>query len=419
MILGASSRPATAHSGIRLPGAVSAPLASAGFVLLFPVFVVYHYGLSAGWWPALLGGLFAAATVLVAAFAIASVWLLAARREDLNLVHLLFAVTIIHMTVWSFGQLPFVTHENLLGAIAIESFATIAIWIAVLFVGSQFPRDDRSVRRLAWWSLAPIVACFVHAFIAGGFPAGVFLAFANADEGGHSTYQGIGRSLLAAGSIAAFGWRPYTLRALLVLVGTALLMLALGSRAHFFVLCVMVLLQLLLLTVRRDSRWLGLSGLLFTALVAAASVGLFLETRAAEVLDLASSSSWEERTIANARAWSVIETHPWSGSFGYHAWDPAGYAHNLLSAWTQYGLPGFVLFLTTLFVVTLISILGVLRGQGDEAAWLLALHLNIVAAVLAIASEPMMSSVFPPLAWGFTLRALRTVPTKQLSRGVI
>jgi hypothetical protein len=213
--------------------------------------------------------------------------------------------------------------------------------------------------------------------------------------------------LLTVGIVAALVHRPYTVRAMLVLFVTALLMLALGSRAHLVVLCLVVVIHMVLLTSRRESRWLGIAGVLITAAVVAGTISIFLETRAAEILDLASSASWQERNLATFRALEIIGERPWMGNFGYHFSDDAGYAHNLLSAWTQYGLAGFVFFVLMMFVAFLLSLAGYFGRRGNEAAWLLALYFNFIAVVLAVAFEPIMSSVFPALAWGFTLRAIR------------
>ena len=123
----------------------------------------------------------------------------------------------------------------------------------------------------------------------------------------------------------------------------------------------------------------------------------------------------EERGHANDQALAIIAEHPLAGSFGYHAWDSAGYAHNALSAWTQYGLVGFALFSITMAAATAIALAGIAKTRGREPAWHLALQFNVIAIVLAIASEPIMSSVFPALAWGFTIRALRNRRDSRLA----
>lgn len=386
-------------------GGPRAALSAAGFVVLFPGFLLYHYGVSAGWWPAALGGLFGSASSLFAALALV---LLAASPAPADragrAIALLFFALCAWIVLWSLAQLALARHELFVREMALESVATVAIWIAMLFIALYLPRRTGA---LQWLGVAAVLFCFAHAFVTLGVPAGPFLAFATADLDDFSTYQGIGRSVLAVAALAAFAVAPERFRSVLVMTGAALLLLALGSRAHFFVAALSLLLHLGLLVGRHRSRAAGAMGIVLLAAVAGNSVALFMDTRAAEVLDLAASASWEGRSDANERALDLIGERPLAGSHGYHLWESSGYAHNILSAWTQYGLPGFAVFVLLLVLSCAVALRGWSRERDDPAPWALALHLNVIAIVLAIASEPVMSSVFPALAWGATLRALR------------
>lgn len=392
-------------------GAASPParqLAGAGFVLLFPGFLLYHYGVSAGWWGTLLGGLFGAGSTLVALASIASLHRRPGAEQRLTTVHLMFLGCIAYMVTWSLSQWPGIGSDALMQPIMVEAFATVVIWVALLFVGSQFPTDTRTVTRINAVGVGIVLLGFGHAFYVGGFPAGPFLAFVSADDVGSATYQGIGRSLLAIAIVAALAVQPFSAGALVTLLGAATLMLSLGSRSHFFVLGLSVGIHLLVLVAGRATRKIGIAGLVLAGVIIAAGSSFFLETRAAEVVDLATSASWQERSVANERALQIIAESPLVGSFGYHAWDSAGYAHNALSAWTQYGIGGFALYAFTMTVAAIVALVGFARTRGTDPAWHLALHFNLISIVLAIASEPIMSSVFPALAWGFTIRALRS-----------
>jgi hypothetical protein len=396
-------RPVATPSG----AAVATRFAQAGFLLLFPGFLAYHYGVSAGWFGAALGGLFGGGAALVALAASSVLLGRGALRALLDPLHLLVFGTLTYMVAWPLMGWPTIRHGALVAPITVEAVSTVVIWIAMLFIGARLPHDPHALQRLSAVGVAITLLCFGHAFYYGGFPTGPFLAFANAEEGGHSTYQGIGRSLLAIGLVAALGTRPGSAASVWILLGTVLLMLALGSRAHFFVLGISLSLHLLVLTAARHTRALGVAGVVATAVAAVAGGSVFLETRASEIIDLASSASWEGRSEATARAVEVIAEYPLAGLYGYHAWDNAGYAHNLLSAWTQYGLVGFFAIAATTACALAIAVSGFIATRARDPAWHIALHFNVVSMVLAIASEPVMSSVFPALAWGFILRAKR------------
>jgi hypothetical protein len=374
-------------------------------LLLFPGFLTYHYGISAGWWGALFGGLFGGGVAVTALAAGGILLQRGAMRQPLGALHLVVLATLTYVTAWSLVGWIGIRHGSLAGPVMAEAGATVLIWIAMLFVGARLPLDPAALRRMSGVGMALALLCFAHAFYVGGFPGGPFLAFVSAEEGGHATYQGIGRSMLAIALVAALALQPGSTTSLVVLLGGALLILSLGSRAHFFVLGVSILLHLALLVLMRRTRAVGIAGLLMTSAAVVAGASVFLETRAAEIFDLASSSSWEERGGATARALEVIAEHPLGGLYGYHAWDSAGYAHNALSAWTQYGLVGFLAFSATTLCSLYVAVAGFAASRGREPAWHLALHFNLIAIVLAITSEPVMSSVFPALAWGLTLRA--------------
>ncbi len=343
--------------------------------------------------------------MLVSLFALTGLLRWGAIRQPLGSLHVMVLSTLAYIFAWSGVGWLSIRHASLEGPIMVEAIGTVLIWVAVLFVGACLPTSSRALPRLSGISFATVLLCFGHSFYIGGFPMGPFLAFASGGEDAQVTYQGVGRSLLIIGLLAAFASRPRSVTSLFILLGMGLLLLSLGSRAHFFVLGVSLFVHLTVLVTMRSTRVIGVLGLLITAIALTSVVSVFLETRAAEILDLTTSSSWEGRSIAMSRALEVISEYPLTGLFGYHFWDSSGYAHNVLSAWTQYGFWGFVAFTATLVFALYIATAGLLLSRGRDPGWYVALHFNFVAILLAIFSEPIMSSVFPALAWGLTMRA--------------
>jgi hypothetical protein len=146
-------------------------------------------------------------------------------------------------------------------------------------------------------------------------------------------------------------------------------------------------------------------------LVAAAGVyagwSVFLETRAGEIVDLASSTSWSMRLEMQALVLQVISDHPLLGDFGYHLREvgPGLYAHNALSAWPQFGLAGFLLYAALIGYFSALSLLRVLSASVASAAWRMASMVNFAALVLVVTSEPVFA-MLPALGWGFAVNAL-------------
>lgn len=383
-------------------------LASAGFLLLFPGFLIYHYGISVGWWGATLGGLFGGGAALVALFACSTLLKRGGMRQPIGVLHLLVLGTLIYISAWSLVGYFGVRNSLLEVPIMVESIGTVVIWIAMLYIGAYLTSRPAALHRMSSVGIAIVLLCFGHAFYTISFPLGPFTAFfVGQQDLDHATYQGAGRSLLAIGLLASVATRPASIASLLILTVTALLLLSLGSRAHLYVICGSLLVHVLIHFAMGYSRFAALTVLFLIVIIFAIVAPLFIETRAGEVLDLEASMSWQTRAVAMSRALEVIAEHPLAGMFGYHFSDPAGYAHNALSAWTQFGFFGFFAFIVTSASALYISFRGVLRTRGRKPAWLLALHFNLVAIALAIATEPIMHSVFPALAWGLTMRAQR------------
>jgi hypothetical protein len=379
--------------------------ASFGFLLLFPGYLGYHYGVNVGWWEAVLGGLFGSGAMLIA-LAVPLAW---ARpvftvRRNRGMGSWVFFL-ICYTLLWSFIGYMSLSEPTFSNAAVTESLGTVIIFAAMTFIGSFIPNNPKALRRVIFISIATSLFCLIHAFLTIGFPSGPLTAFSSGEEGSFATYQGIGRSLLATGLLASLAFRPVSLMSIGIMVGTAFLILALGSRSHLFVLFSSILVQLILCLFNSKTRLVGVVGLVFVYLVTLFNIGIFLQSRASEVLDLSSSSSWQGRQQANDGALRVISDHPFVGDFGYYLGNYDGYAHNILSAWTEYGLIGFVLFGTTLIYALIVSFRGLLATRASDPAWHLALHFNLAGIQLAIFFEPIMLIAIPALGWGLLMRA--------------
>ncbi len=393
--------------------AVEARYTEVGFMLLFPGFMVYHYGISANWWGAALGGLFGGAALLVAACV-----LLEYRRLPKSISALSFSVLgmLTYMVVWSLFGWASIPNDSMASLAMAEAAATVIFWIAMLYIGAYLPCNASALLRLSGVGIAIVLLCFSHAYYTLGFPFGPSLAFFNLDGSGQATYQGIGRSLVAIGLVAALAVGMRGTISVGIMLSCFLLLLTLGSRAHLVVFVASLLLHLGLLIAVRQTRLIGITALLAFGLAVIVTELIFWESRNSEIVELAYSASWEQREWSTQNALQVITDNPLVGQFGYHWWDSFGYAHNALSAWTQYGLVGFIAFSALLAYGMYIAVAGFIAARASSPAWSLALHFNLIAILLAIFSEPIMSSVFPALGWGFTLRAERLSQMNQ--RGV-
>jgi len=393
-------------------------VADAGLLLLFPAFVLYHYSVASGWLPAFAGGLFGPSAALMAVFGLVHVAISAPGwKHRAPLLELAFIALVSYIVLWTFAAVALGGHRSYTDAAVTEALTTVAIWLAAFFIGARISMRERRNWRLLSLLAAIIAVCFVHAVAVHGSFVGPLLTFQGdaglADAG--TTYQGIGRAILVVAIVLSV-LRVGFLSQLSVLWVATVALMALGSRAHLFAILLLMALHVLVLGFRRRNLLAGVLALLAAGGAGFAGWEIFLDTRAAEILELATSTSWQERLFASDEAVRVIREDPFLGAFGYHWADrSAGYAHNLLSAWAGFGGVAFALVLGMMVYALAVSATRVLLAEQPSAAWRMAFQFNAVALLLAIASEPIYASVFPALGWGCTVAALRRERARYLT----
>lgn len=379
------------------------------YAVLFPGFVVYHYGVAAEWIPPFAGGLFGAASIMTSL--IGTVFLLfnyLSNGGSTSLIERAFPLFLIYLILWTL--LAYIAIDGQIYATSAmkESIATIVIWIAVFFIGAQLRLPSRGIGLVHTLLIIAVLACFIHAIASQGSFLGPYLTFSgeHGDNEVVATYQGIGRSIVVIAILATALSKRLFSQLTILGVATAILV-TLGSRSHLFVTALLLITHLTLFGLRKRNLPTGIVSILILLVAAYYAYSVVLETRAAEVFDLAQSASWQARMAAHYEALDVIEANPLIGNFGYHLGVSHGYAHNILSVWTEYGLIGFLSFAGLMLYALALSAHHVIFRRAFSPLWLIAFQLNFVALFLALFTEPIMASVFPALGWGFTVQAIR------------
>jgi hypothetical protein len=380
-------------------------VATVSFLALFPGYLVYHYLLATEMIPPVFGGLIGNAAILIAAYCIfLSFYLLRSGAWGGLDVSRLFVLAWCYYAVWGAMGALTVAGETY-GFFAIrEVLAMLVYWLAMFFIGTFF-RLDGFAWRLAFGVMAiSILVCLVAAVFTYGSLLGPLMAFSPpADsEVESSTYQGAGRSIVITSVVAAAyvsgQWRQLGILALAVIA-----LLSLGSRTYFVAGAAVLMFWVVVAAVRHKQHVaLGIF-VAFAGSLAYSIRELFLETRAAELLDLTGSASWQERLGVQGEAVRAITSNPLLGDFAYHIRDmgPGGYAHNALSAWPEYGLIGFLLYL---LLIASFAITALRHAFSKDPLWQAAVGLNVVN-LLVVLAEPVYSLV-PAIGWGFVVNAL-------------
>lgn len=383
--------------------------ATLGLLALFPGFLLYHYSIAQGWIPPFLGGLFGVAATAMTISAIALAPWLARRGLDGALVTATMVVLmIVYMTAWGTINAVFLREEAYSTPALLETYATMASWIATLFVGACFGFASRRAKKALVISSVLIVLVLLHAMWRFKSPLGPYLTFRGDDTAtGITSYQGIGRSIVITSVFLSAMLSGIRARVGLLATGCLLLMLV-GSRTDTFTLAAVTIAVVGLVTVRGRNLGLSVAAVIVAGLLYYFLAPFFLSTRNAEILNLATSSSWQAREELQVIALKVIHDNPIIGDFGYHhrIGGSGFYAHNALSAWTNFGLLGFLLYVGTIAYFAVLS-LRKLLGDLDNPAWFAAFLLNAAALMQAVFAVPVFSPL-PALGWGVALNALRS-----------
>ena len=315
--------------------------AQLAFLLLFPGFFFYHSALGLGYSRAFLGGYFTPVALLVA------LPLLLRYRQRLRrdagpgaielayFGFLLYAGAMLAVQVAAGANL-LITRNDLL--FLLQSGIVFMVFRLLDFSAA-------SLRRQALACLLTMSA-IVFAFSEDGVFYLAALGRASAPEA-VATYQGFSRSYLFVYLVVITQMRTLAPRLALYLLAAVTLYVN-GARSEFVaMLCTIPLLELYRAQHRALTLLLLCAGVLLLT-VASLYIAQYLpDNRTLELLDLSQSTSATLRHTLTRQALATIAQHPLLGAYG--SYEPGSYAHNILSAWIDLGLFGFV-FLAALLL---------------------------------------------------------------------
>lgn len=316
-------------------------LVQCAFLLLFPGFFFYQTLLGLGLIRAYLGGYFSV-VALVLAVPLGLVYFFAVKRHRqfisrFDLVHVLFLGYLLLLVA-----IHFAAGAN--GMIVQRYVQSVIFFIEMYIIFRLIDFNDRKFVLLATGTLLAMSLITVHFSIDGFF----YLQALNdtKDPGSLATYQGFARSYVYTFLIVVAVTRRVSARLVLYALAIATLFLN-GARTEFS--GVLVLVPLLEFYHTRHKLYLTLP-FVFLLIQFAANAGaiaaLLPDNRILQLLDLSHSSSAVARDHLTHNAWQTITQNPFFGDFASY---PDGhYAHNILAAWVDFGLVGFLAFVAIL-----------------------------------------------------------------------
>ncbi|MBC7684271.1 MAG: O-antigen ligase family protein [Bdellovibrionales bacterium] len=354
-------------------------LAHLAFLLLFPGFFFYQTLLGLGKMGAFLGGYFSEIIVLLILPLLFS-YAIKFKRYGLNSkVDLYFAIFLAYFLL--IIGINFLAGANL--TTILNHLRTIGYLVTLFIVFKTIDLDDQLFKLALIMSLVGMAAIIFSFSVDGTF----YLANQNLarDSDSVATYQGFSRSyFITLAVVVSFIKLPWQ-RALIYCIAVPALYVN-GARSEF----VGLLFMLPIIEICRSQRKLRTLAVIIAILaIVALNFELIISTlptnRMLELLDLSQSTSANARHELKRLAINTIVANPVLGE--YASYPPGDYAHNVLSAWVDLGLFGFIFILSLLLLPALSLIPRGLFGVTTSNECLLAFCLLSVTFFLLCTSH--------------------------------
>lgn len=313
-------------------------LLNAAFFLLFPGFFYYHTLLGTGTTGAFLGGYFSPVSV-VFVLPLALTYRRRMRSDPRRLSGI-----DLHYGVFMSYFVAVVAVNAVAGAnpaIVVNHLGCILFMVNAFVMFSFIDFGHRQFRIMAFVSLAAMSAIAFSFSVNGVFYLGALGIAQDADS--LATYQGFARSYLMTILPLVAYTRSTPLRLLLYATGAATLFVN-TARSEFAALLFAI--PIIEFYFSRHKMVFIMVAILVVILIAMHMdeiVAALPDNRILELLDLSQSTSANKRHHLTVYARQTIAAHPLLGDYASYA--PGYYSHNVLSAWVDLGVFGFVYLL--------------------------------------------------------------------------
>jgi hypothetical protein len=309
----------------------------AAFMLLFPGFFFYQTLLGLGAIRAFLGGYFAV-VALGLTFPLLIFYFRAIKR-DRNYFSK-FDAYIAFFLIYYALVLAFNIAAGVNGSIAQRYVLSLLFFVVSYIIFRMMDADNKRFLTLAVLSLVLMSAITLYFSIDGFF----YLQALDEAQSPESlaTYQGFARSYIYTFLIVIALVKSIGTRFLLYGLAAASLFLN-GARSEFA--AVLFSIPVIELYYTKYKLYSVVPFSLLLILFAAnmhTLVQMLPDNRTLQLFDLSQSSSVAARQQLSSNAWRTITENPIFGDFG--SYPDGNYAHNILCAWVDFGLPGFLLF---------------------------------------------------------------------------
>ena len=355
------------------------PLIHVAFFLLFPGFFFYQTLIGVGAIDAFLGGYFSVVSIALLAPLLFVYFQDVGRAKNFFMTTdfyyvlflLYFSVTVvIHFATGADSKLVF------------DHLASIVHMLNLFIIFKMIDANERTFRIVTLLSLGAMSAIVFYFSIDGFFDLRDD-ALINAAV--VATYQGFARSYLLTFIVAMACYRKPATRILWYALGIATLFTN-GARSEFAAM--LALIPLIELYHARNKALVLMAiacFLLLFTLLFHDIIRILPDSRILELADLSQSTSVSTRHYLTERALKTIAHNPILGDYGSYA--TGAYSHNVLSAWVDLGLLGFLYLLAILLWPACELIVNGFFKKDKSSEFLMAASLIFVTILLLASSH--------------------------------
>lgn len=399
--------------------------AIAGFLLLFPGFAFYHAFIAAGLIPGILGGFFSPVSffLLLVFSLLISKWItpLLTTTSGYGILVVFFFVFIF---AWSTLNYVMQYDDTKVARAFSQSMLALFLSITLFIVGYLLPFNSVFLKKTLLVCLVlSFLYLFYYVFTTGSIMFNAHTLYDVEVDDSVASYQGFARSALFTVIFLLSVSRVVIERLYLVSLGL-FIMFVLGARSELIAFSIATTTLLFI--------WSG-GSFKYKIFIVGTIVAVFItltlnydslsESRQFQLTNLSEANSWVEREQLESIAVSQIYESPILGFFGGHIianGSEGTYAHNVLSAWVNYGFFGFLVYLALCLVPVIRGGYYIVAKRGAKPAILLSFSLGVGVLVLIIYAKPVFW-VSPSFVWGVYagyLTSERRLKYSGLSKGI-
>jgi hypothetical protein len=355
-------------------------LLNSAFFLLFPGFFYYHTLLGTGTTGAFLGGYFSPISIVY----MLPLCFIYYRRTRVNPRHL--SGIDLHYGVFNAYFLAVILVNAAAGAnraIVVNHLVCILFMVNTYILFTFIDFENRQFRLMAFASLAGMSAIAFTFSVNGVFYLGALGIARDAES--LATYQGFARSYLMTFLPVVAYTRSLPLR--LVLYGTGAATLFINTARSEFAALLFAIPIIEFYFSRHKMIFIMVATLLFLSIYSHLDeiIASLPDNRILELLDLSHSTSANKRHHLTVYARQTIAAHPILGD--YASYEPGYYSHNVLSAWVDLGLLGFVYVLAITIVPAIPMFFKEYLAGRRRPEFILGFSLACVTVLLLISSH--------------------------------